>query len=406
MAKIKILVVTPRMPYPVIGGDRLRIFHICKALSELYDITLISLCDSREEVSITLPADGVFKKVVRVYLAPWRSRLNAIGAIFSQTPLQVAYYRSEELRTIVNEEIRSHDIALAHLVRTEEYIRNKGIPTIVEMTDAISLNYNRSKRVLGLAGFRPIIYSIEEKRLLKLERKLLILHNLLSIISHVDAEYLFGSPLPSKVVVCGNGVDSSDIILNFKLADGFDIAFIGNMSTMQNLDAVEWFASEVLPYLRQFGEFQLRVVGRISRKSRERLEAYEGIVVTGEVKSVVAASSGCFAAVCPMRIGAGIQNKVLEYLALGIPTVTSTIGLEGIDAKNGFHLLVADKATDVAQSLLRLKHEPELAELLSREGRALIKRSYHWKSILEPLVKAISTECDARYKKLPHTSKK
>src|SRR2546427_12783418 len=138
MKRSRILVVTPRLPYPVIGGDRLRIYQICKALSKYHDITLISLCESRQELEISLPSDGVFKRVRRVYLAPWRSRSNALLALFSGVPLQDAYYQSREMDAVVTEEIPHHDLALAHLVRTEHYIHDKGIPTFVELTDAIS----------------------------------------------------------------------------------------------------------------------------------------------------------------------------------------------------------------------------------------------------------------------------
>lgn len=392
----KLLVVTPRLPYPVVGGDRLRIYQICKALSVSNDITLVSLCESRQELTIPLPSDGVFERVRRVYLAPWRSRLNALLAVFSNVPLQVAYYRSREMSTVVDDEIRNHDLALAHLVRTEVYIRGKGIPTIVEMTDAISLNYSRSKSIIGLKGLRPIIYHFEQRRLFEMERGMLNKHTLLSMISKVDAKYLFGSPTPSNVVICGNGVSAFEIAESNLTYGTTDIAFIGNMNTLQNMDAVQWFASEVLPILRRHGEFRLRVIGRISLRARQRLECRAGVVVTGEVESVPAAAMGCFAAVCPMRVGAGVQNKVLEYLALGLPTVTSSVGAEGIEVQDGVHLMIADKADRVAQLLIKIHETPQLAKSLSQEGRELIGRAYRWNEVLQPLSNAVSAQVSVR----------
>lgn len=373
----------------MVGGDRLRIYKICEALSATCDLTLLSLCDSRRELRQPIPSDGVFREVHRVYLSPWRSRLNALLALASRTPMQVAYYRSRRFARLVAKHVAEHDIALAHLIRTEPYLRGAAIPTIVELTDAISLNYLRSAGVLGLRGVRPVVYAVERKRLLRAERSALSRHSALGLISTVDANYLFGEPRPEDVVVYGNGVDMPKIALARYMSPPYDIAFIGNMSTLQNLDAVKWFASQVLPLLREHGAFQLRVIGRIGAQERKYLESIEGVRVTGEVASVAEAASGCFAAVCPMRIGAGIQNKVLEYLALGLPTVTSTVGAEGLNAESGKHLLVADAPEAVVQHLLEIWADPELAAMLSNGGRTLVQGSYSWDVQLRPLVRTV-----------------
>lgn len=119
-----ILVLTPRFPYPVIGGDRLRIFEICKELSKNYDLTLASLCESKSEVEYDLPEDGVFKNVHRVYLPKWKSYLNCIVALPQDKPLQVAYYSSLKFRRLVNKLSESHNIILPHLIRTADYAKN------------------------------------------------------------------------------------------------------------------------------------------------------------------------------------------------------------------------------------------------------------------------------------------
>lgn len=94
----KILIITPRYPYPTIGGDRLRIVEVCKELSKYYSLTLISLCESKDELFSPLPEDKVFKKVYRVYLPKWKSIINTALNILGKKPLQVSYYKSNKLR--------------------------------------------------------------------------------------------------------------------------------------------------------------------------------------------------------------------------------------------------------------------------------------------------------------------
>jgi glycosyltransferase involved in cell wall biosynthesis len=97
-----------------------------------------------------------------------------------------------------------------------------------------------------------------------------------------------------------------------------------------------------------------------------------------------------------MRVGAGVQNKVLEYLALGLPTVTSSVGAEGIEVQDGVHLMIADKADRVAQLLIKIHETPQLAKSLSREGRELIGRAYRWNEVLQPLSNAVSAQVSVR----------
>ena len=92
--KKKLLVLTPRFPYPVIGGDKLRIYHLCRVLSRRFSLTLLSMCESDDEMHAALPDDGVFDRVERVFLSRRRSYLNTLLALPTRTPLQVAYYRS------------------------------------------------------------------------------------------------------------------------------------------------------------------------------------------------------------------------------------------------------------------------------------------------------------------------
>jgi len=113
----RLLVITPRLPYPVIGGDRLRIYRICHALAAHFRLTLLSLCATQAELHLELPADGVFQHVERIYHPPWRAWRNCLAALPTRKPLQIAYFHNGALVRRARALMAEHDASLTHLVR-------------------------------------------------------------------------------------------------------------------------------------------------------------------------------------------------------------------------------------------------------------------------------------------------
>lgn len=392
MIRPRLLILTPRYPYPVIGGDRLRIYFICKVLSAHFHLTLLSLCESDAEMAMELPMDGIFDRIERVYLPKWRSRLNTLLALPTRTPLQNAYYRSPEFRRRIQCLVPEHDGVLAHLIRTGEAIRDLPVPKFIEMTDAISMNYTRVR--LGrhnALDLRSKIYRIESERLDAYERVVVDDFDHSFLVSAIDRDFLFGGDKErlARVSVVSNGVDLSELPYSFTPKYG-DLVFIGNMTSLQNFDAVQFMAKDILPLVRQERpEVRLRVIGRIGGNQRIQLERIEGVDVTGQVESVAAAAKGGAVGVCPVRLGAGIQNKVLEYMALGLPTVSTAIGLEGFGAKNGVELLVADEPRTFAGHVLRLLRDRDAAREMAEYARRYVESHHSWESVLQPMVDVI-----------------
>ena len=386
MNRKTILVLTSRFPYPVVGGDRLRIFQICKELSKSYDITLLTFCENRKEMKYVVPNDKVFNNIERVYLPKWQSFLNCLPALISKKPLQVAYYSSANFQKLVDKMTLEHDLVLAHLVRTAEYIREKKTKKILEMTDAISMNYERFSKIKNKSGLMGFVYTVEKDRLYLYEKRIAKYfdHNIL--VSKVDKDFLFreDKELLSKVSVCSNGVDLEKFPYQFSSGSKV-ITFIGNMHSAQNMDAVLWFIINVLPLLRANKEFTLKVIGRIKENDRLKLEKYAGVTTTGEVENVVEYARGSFAAVCPVRLAAGVQNKILEYMALGVPIVTTTTGLEGLQAKPNHDLIIADSAIATCNALLKLHLDENYAEKISKNAFRYVGEVHSWSSSLKKL---------------------
>jgi glycosyltransferase involved in cell wall biosynthesis len=391
--KPRLLVLTPRFPYPVIGGDRLRIFRLCHALSEGYELTLLSLCQSKFELDYPLIDDGVFRRVERFLLPTWRSWINCLFALPSDLPLQVAYYRHSGFRRRALQLMEEHQGTLAHLIRVGDVIKDASGVKFLEMTDAISLNYKRLKkaRTIGF-DFRAFIYAKEADRLHAYEKSIVKLFDHSFLVSEVDRAHLFGKAGSiSRVSVVSNGVDVESMPYQFN-ASAKDIVFIGNISSLQNFDAAMYMATVILPLVRrERPDVRLRLIGRIDSRKINQFRSVDGVDVLGEVSCIATAARNGAVGVCPLRIGAGVQNKVLEYMALGLPVVTTSIGLEGFGARPGKELIVADGSHSFAEGVLELINRREFAAQMAETARRFVEYNHTWERTLLPLIRTIDT---------------
>ncbi|MBU3977049.1 glycosyltransferase [Propionicimonas sp.] len=390
----RLLVLTSRFPYPVVGGDRLRLYRLCVELAKDHQLTLLSLCDDPSELTAEVPADGVFVHVERFYLPKWRSWLNSLLAIPGRTPLQVAYYRSAPFIARARELAAEHDGVLAHLIRTGAGIADLPGPKFLELTDAISLNYERAKSASARHWLDPrtIAYRLETGRLKPYEQQIVTKFDHSFLVSGIDLEHLFAAddPRREQVLVCGNGADLDALAYQFA-AGGTDAAFIGNLKSLQNFDAALHFAADILPLVRaQRPQVRFRVVGRIDEAGAATLAAYDGVDVVGEVDDVAAAVAGAGIGVAPLRIGAGVQNKVLEYFALGLPCISTPLALEGFGAVDGQELLVAEAPADFAAAVIRLLDDRVAAELMAQAARGYVERHHSWAQVLAPLRQVVA----------------
>jgi glycosyltransferase involved in cell wall biosynthesis len=386
----KILVLTPRFPYPVIGGDRLRIYEMCKELSKSYSLTLLTLCESQYEMELSRPEDGVFSEIHRIFMPKYRSYINCIMALPSDTPLQVAYYKSSKFDKVLNELYQEHDLILSHLIRVTDYVKHLQIPKVLEMTDAISMNYERVCETTNKAGIKGMIYRLEKNRLNKYEKSIVKDFNLNILVSQFDKDYLFepNSDGYRKTLVCSNGVDISKLTYEFSPTNKV-VIFIGNMYSAQNFDAVTWFVENVMPILRKKGQYTFKVIGRIKPDDEKKLNSIDGVIATGAVDKVDTHARGAIAGICSVRLAAGVQNKILEYMALGIPTITTSIGLEGLAAIPNKDILIADAVKDYIKHIQELENNHSYAEMISLSAYEYVKSSHSWSGKLKPVIKAI-----------------
>jgi glycosyltransferase involved in cell wall biosynthesis len=388
----RILVLTPRDPYPVIGGDRLRIHRLARALARRYELTLLTFCESERERRAAPPDDGVFTRVHRVVLPPWRSWLNVLAALPGREPLQVAYYRSDDFAAAVSSLAPEHDVVLAHLVRTAGYARGVQSLRILEMTDAISMSMQRvaSARAHYMDP-RRLAYALDARRLPEYERRAAAEFDLVALTSAADRDFLFGrtDEAEERIMVVPNGVDVPERQPPAQsMRRPGEIAFVGNLASLQNFDAAWFFARQVLPRIRaRHPDAVLKIIGPLRPGAARRFATVSGVRVEGVVPSLETALATARVGVCPVRVSSGMQNKVLDYFAHGLAVVCSPIALRGLNAPSANeHLLLADAPGEWAEQVIRLLEDEALAQRLADAGRALAGEHYRWDRCVLPFL--------------------
>lgn len=374
----RLLFLASRFPYPPQSGGKIFLLEVAKSLAD-HHLTLLSMCNSQDELECE-PGDGVFAEIHRVYFPRWRSNLNVLSSIFGSAPLQIAYYRSTEFRRKLKALLPGHDAVFAHLIRTGHYVGNSGekIPRVLLMADAISLAYERMTKLKGTSPLWHLLYRAELRRLHRYEQHCPAEFNQTWLHSDIDREFLRLDAARTRIVPVG--INLNEFPFRSGRA-GKTVVFVGNMSFSLNLDACRHFIRSILPSLRAREEIKFRIVGACPASIKKDLEQYPAVEVTGAVPRIADAMDDVFSGVCPIRAGAGIQNKILNYLALGIPCVTSEVGLEGLSAKENRDLLVYRTPEEAGQLIAKLYRSPELRENLALNGRRFIEANHDWRAI-------------------------
>jgi sugar transferase (PEP-CTERM/EpsH1 system associated) len=235
------------------------------------------------------------------------------------------------------------------------------------------------------------LYRYEARQLLRYERQVARDYDASLFVSAPEAE-LFRSLAPEsspKIGYFSNGVDTEYFSPDQPHANPYAageraLVFTGAMDYWPNIDAVKWFAAEVFPLVRQrFADARFYIVGSRPAPAVQALAQQPGVVVTGTVPDVRPYISHAAVAVAPLRIARGVQNKVLEAMAMAIPVVVSPQALEGIDAVPGSELVLAeDAAAFVEACAALLEGQAGAIEAIGRAARDKVQRQYSWSSNL------------------------
>ncbi len=384
---MRIAYLTSRLPYPPIGGDRLRAFYTLRHLLRSHEVTLYALRSGlgiKSEQGLA-ELSGLRPKTFR--LSPLRYAWNALRGAVTSLPLQVKLYETAQLRRALTADVETGaiDLLFVHLVRMAEYTRPfEQLPRILDMTDSIHLNYSRMRgkrlSLLWLAA------QVDRRRLIDYETWAAGWFDRVLITSPVDREWVEKRSPQSNFVLVPQGVELEKFPLPHQTAETLRIVFFGKLDTLPNADAAIYFAREIFPrVLRSVPAAKFVIVGWNPPRTVRKLAGLPGVVVRANVQQIQPEVARASVTVAPMRFGAGIQTKIVESLALGVPVVASAeAALPYGDTGRG-PILVGRTAAEFADHVVSILTDPPYRQQLGRAGRSLVESKYTWERVLNPL---------------------
>jgi sugar transferase (PEP-CTERM/EpsH1 system associated) len=384
----RILYLVHRLPYPPNKGDKVRSYHLLRHLAERHEVLLGTFVDDPEDEAHvdTLRSWCAAMKVVRLH--PLRARVSSLRGLLRGEPLTLAYYRDAGLLEWVQQQ--RVDAAVVFSSSMAQYTQGLRVPVLVDFVDVDSAKWTD----YAAAHRWPLswLYRREGTQLLAYERQVAAKVRRAFFVTDNEVA-LFAGRAPEcagQVQAMGNGVDTSYFSPDPARTSPYEVdeiplVFTGAMDYWPNADAVTWFVAEMLPGLRRaWPRLRLSIVGRNPTAAVRALEG-DGVRVTGTVTDVRPWLQHASVVVAPLRLARGIQNKVLEAMAMARPVVAAEHCAAVIDAEPGRDLLAAATPNDYVCLVGDLLGDPMRASAMGSAARACVETHYGWRARLSPL---------------------
>jgi len=386
---MKILFLAQRVPYPPNKGDKLRSFNEIKYLSRNHQISLVCLTDSEAELQHRQQLMDYCESVDIVFNPPIKARLNSLLALFSSRPLTLAHFHSAVLQKIVTAKLQNEqfDLIFVYCSSMAQYVKDvRGVPRVIDYVDVDSEKWYQ----YSLYARFPMsaVYRIESRRMKVCEREIAAAFQHGFLVSDKEADDFRRLVSPTALLTpIPNGVDLEAFQPSTEPYEQYSIVFTGAMDYFANVDAVTWFIIEILPLIRRkIQHVKLYVVGSNPTDELKALaDKHPNVIITGFVDRVQPSVQRSAVCVAPMRIARGVQNKILEAMAMGVPVVTTSLGFEGIMAKSGSDIVVANEPERFAEQVVRIMQISDIRAELSRRGRQVVEMHYRWETNLGKL---------------------
>jgi sugar transferase (PEP-CTERM/EpsH1 system associated) len=383
---MKILVLLSRFPYPLEKGDKLRAYHQIKELSKKHEIILCSLTDQPVKPEWSKELEKFCSEIHTYQLKKPLIYWNTIKQTLTQKPFQIGYFYQRSIQKKINRliEVAKPDHIYCQLIRTTEYVKNvHTIPKTVDFMDALSKGMERRSEISH--GLRKWLFAIEGKRLSAYENRVFDYFNHHTIISEQDRNYI-NHPQKNAIAIIENGI--SDDFLNYKndTPKIYDLVFTGNMNYAPNIECAEYLVNEIFPLLlKQKPGIKLLLAGANPNQRVKNLENKQSIFVSGWVEDIRESYAQGKIFVAPLFIGTGLQNKLLEAMAIGLPVVTTSLANNALAAVNGESILIAKDAATFANHIFNLLDNSDLLDKIAQNGHNFVASKFDWENSVKKL---------------------
>jgi len=376
---MKLFVVVSRVPYPLEKGDKLRAYHQIKELAKRHEVHLCCLSDEKPDDSAKAHLESIVSSVKIYQLSKFLMYLNLVKALFSNLPFQVCYFYQKK----VHRKMAAHlhgidpDHIYCQLVRTSEYIKNEhNYSKTLDYMDAFSKGMER--RIERSGAFKKYFVRSEYYRLKAYENIIFEYFNGKTIITEADRQLIY-HPQQQQIAIVPNGVDTQ-FFEPKESEKPYDLVFVGNMSYAPNVDAAQYLAKELLPILHKTHPNAKVLISGASPAPAVKALANQHVTVTGWVEDIRDAYASGKICIAPMRIGTGLQNKLLEAMSMEIPCLTTELANSALGAETEQHLLVGNTSEKLMEQAIRLLNDASFSQKLAKNGRTFVETRYNWEA--------------------------
>jgi sugar transferase (PEP-CTERM/EpsH1 system associated) len=395
-----LLFLSHRIPYPPDKGDKIRSYHILRYLSSRFNVHLGCFFDDAADERNIAPLREFCAEVCCLPLSSAQKGVRALWAAAAGMSITEACFADRQLHAWVRNILATRELrdifvfCSAMFPYVAEATANRRV--IIDMVDVDSQKW----AAYAQSGFWPLraLYRAEQQHVLALERRATQSCHRVLFVSRAEADAFVGltPELSARIACMENGVDLDRFDPSKTYYNPFgsgirSIVFTGAMDYRPNVDAVTWFAHHVFPEVRRehrLAEFW--VVGANPAPSVRRLVGQPGVTVTGRVAVVRPYLANAYCAVAPLRIARGVQNKVLEAMAMAKPVVLTRAALEGLGAIPGQHVILANNVSEFARAVSAALSGS--AAEIGRAARAYVESKHRWSEKLSVLDGLFSTD--------------
>ncbi|MCC7369122.1 MAG: glycosyltransferase [Chloroflexi bacterium] len=386
---MRVLFLSRWFPYPADNGAKLRIYNLLRQLARVHDVTLLTCAEQLDHIDDDALAHlrSVCADVRVVAYRRFQPRSGkALAGIFSSEPRYLVDTHRPEFSRQLHELLAttSFDVVLASQLSMVPYgietAQATGVPVVLEELEIALFRDAASGWQRPLQTLRHQLTWIKLRAYL---RRVLPLFAACTVVSEPERQYVAAlAPEYRPAMVIPNGVDLGQYAHLRETPVPGALIFPGALTYSANLSGADWFLREVFVKLKTLApDCRLNITGQTAGVDLNQLPQMDGYTITGYVPDIRPVIARSMVTVVPLLVGGGTRLKILESLAIGTPVVSTSKGAQGLDVRDGEHLLIADTADAFAASVQALLQDTDLRARLVASGRRLVRERYSWDAI-------------------------
>lgn len=390
---MNILFLTSRIPFPPNRGDKLRTYNFIKILSQKHKIILVCLYEKKEELEYKSGLIDFVDEIHMIKVNKYFSYIKVIsGLLFSKLPSQICYYHYKKVKNEISKilEIKKIDVIYSHLIRMAEYVKNyKSFSKILDYTDAISIEYLRSLPYRN-SVLSKLFFKLESIKTLKYEKKICERFDKCWFIGKEDPQKIW-TEIPSNIEIMPNPVKKTKFKTNYETTNS--LVFLGNLSVPHNIFAVKYLVEKIMPeILKDFPKCALKIIGANPKFEITNFNGKNSTKILGFIDDLSQELINSDIFIAPLFFSAGMQNKILEAMEVGVPIITTSNVSKPIIGDSEDILEIANNFKEFLASTRKILKNKKLRETLGRNSRKYIDANFSEDKISELLFDKINCQ--------------